>query len=171
MSLTYTVSNTTTFTLTDAKYLASKVATDLMRVHRFYNGIPSVSLIADYETELTWLLRYGCLEHVTYGFQRDGLWTEPTLRYTARDITGIALRDDDPGRVRPDANVIGLNFGSFLEYSGAWSQLSPGDRAMLESRIPIKRSFGTEPGANGYFSDDLAYSASGRSLDRASLRT
>lgn len=171
MSSTYTLSNTATFTITDAKYLASKVATDLMRVHRLYAGRPSASMITDYQTELMWLLKYGCLQHVTYGFKRNGKWTEPTLQYTARELVSSSANDDDPGRVRPGPNVDGLTFSSFLEYSSRWSQLSQAERATLETLIPIKRSTGTEPGYSGYFVNDLTYTSSGRSLSRSTLRS
>src|SRR5260363_252520 len=42
---------------------------------------------------------------LTVGFLRDGKWIEPTLRYTARDLAGMAANNDDPGRVRPGLNV------------------------------------------------------------------
>ncbi len=75
----------------------SKVATDLKRVQRFY-GDPSDTRIANYETELIELLKAGFLSEVTYGYQRNGSWIEPTLRYTAKDLQGMAANDDDPGR-------------------------------------------------------------------------
>ena len=49
---TSSYSGSTTFTVTHAKELAVKVATDLKRMQRFYNE-PSDNLIADYELEIT----------------------------------------------------------------------------------------------------------------------
>ena len=40
MSTSFTITETTTFTLTHAKYMAAKVATDLKRMQRFY-GAPN----------------------------------------------------------------------------------------------------------------------------------
>ena len=69
MSNTFTT--TETFTVTHARHLASKVATDLKRIQRFY-GEPSDKWINDYEDELVTLLKGGYVETVTYGFQRGG---------------------------------------------------------------------------------------------------
>ena len=53
MSSTYTHSQAETFTITNAKYLASKVQTDLMRLHKFYyssHGSPTLTDIENYYT-------------------------------------------------------------------------------------------------------------------------
>ncbi|MGK4567354.1 hypothetical protein [Flavobacterium sp. 3HN19-14] len=94
MSSSFTNSNTQTFTVTHARHLASKVATDLKRIQRFY-GYPSDSSISDYEGELIEYLKNGYLEKVTYGFQKDGKWIEPSLQYTARDLQNMYGADDD----------------------------------------------------------------------------
>ena len=99
MSYSYTQTETTTFTITHARHMASKVATDLKRLQRFYYT-PSDQQICDYETEIIELLKGGYLAEVTYGFRRDGKWIEPALRYTARDLAGNVANDDDPGRIR-----------------------------------------------------------------------
>lgn len=109
MSFTYT--DTVTFTLTHAIHIAAKVAADLKRLQRLY-GAPSDVDIANYETEIVALLKAGYLGAVTYGYRRNGNWVEPTLRYTARDLVGAAANDDDPGRVRPGADVTGASFYS-----------------------------------------------------------
>ena len=64
MSYSYTLSETTTFTVTHARHMAAKVATDLKRLQRFY-GQPSNSDIADYEIEVIALLKGGYLGTVT----------------------------------------------------------------------------------------------------------
>src|SRR5262245_7309483 len=100
MSYTYTLSDTITFTLTHARHLAAKIATDLKRLQRLY-GEPSDTSISKYELEITELLKAGYFGMLTIGFKRDGQWIEPALRYTARDLAGLAANDDDPGRIRP----------------------------------------------------------------------
>jgi Bacterial HORMA domain family 1 len=114
MSTSYTFSETTTFTLTHAKYMASKFASDLKRLQRFY-GSPSDSEIAEYETEVIELLKEGYFGILTVGFRRNGQWIEPALRYTARDLAGMTSNDDDPGRVRPGADISGASF--YLSYA------------------------------------------------------
>ena len=113
MSQSYTLSETTTFTVTHAKHIAAKVATDLKRLQRLY-GQPDDARIAKYEAEATALLKAGYLGTVTYGYRRNGQWIEPTLRFTARDLAETAANDDVPGKVRPGANISGASFYSYL---------------------------------------------------------
>ena len=79
----FTATTSETFTVTHARHLAAKVATDLKRVQRLYAGGPSDTSIASYEAEAVALLKAAYLDTVTYGFKRNGSWITPTLRYTA----------------------------------------------------------------------------------------
>ncbi len=169
MSSSYTYTDTVSFTHTHAVHLASKVAADLKRIQRLY-GSPSDAAIADYEGEIIGLLKAGYLGTVTYGFRRDGKWIEPTLRYTAQDLAGSAANDDDPGRVRPGANIAGASFYSYLNYSGAWDRLSYEEQHRFKETLPVSRGGAAEPGTSGYFSADKTYSAGGRALGRSSMR-
>lgn len=168
MSYTYTYNQT--FTLTNAKYLAAKVATDLKRIQRFYNK-PSDRQIDDYETEVVKLLNDGYIDTITYGFKLDEKWIEPTLRYTARDLAGMNANDDDPGHIKPNANISGASFYSFLTYNSAWGELSEQQRNNYKNALPFKRSSGFEPGVNGYLSQDQTYSSGGHSLERSSVNS
>lgn len=170
MSNSYTTTDTATFTVTHARHLAAKVATDMKRLQRFY-GEPSDARIAEYEGEVTELLRQGFLGSVAYGYQRNDNWIEPTLRYTAKELTG-GTTDDDPGRIRPGANVVGASFRSYLTYSSAWYALTAAQRETIAQQLPIKRIGANEPQVEGgYFEDDKTYSAGGRSLGRSSVRS
>ena len=170
MSYSYTLAETTTFTVTHARHMAAKVATDLKRMQRLY-GQPGDIDIADYEAEGIELLKGGYLGTVTYGFRRDGKWIEPTIRYTAWDLAGASANDDDPGRIRPGAPIGGASFYSYLTYSAAWNDLSETDRDAVRKRLPFRRGGAPEPGVNGYLSNDRIYSSGGRALQRASVRT
>lgn len=167
---TNTFSGTQTFTLTHAKYIASKVATDLKRIQRFY-GYPNDLSIAAYETEITELLKNGYLDTVTYGFQKNGNWIEPTLRYTARELSGGVGDDDDPGRIRPNANVIGANFTSYLTYSSSWEKLTLSEKDVFKKSLPFYRGSANEPGISGYLSNDKTYSSGGKALDRSTIKS
>ncbi|PDT80859.1 hypothetical protein [Sinorhizobium sp. BJ1] len=169
MSQSYTVSISTSFTLTHAKHMAAKVATDLKRLQRLY-GAPSDDKISTYEEEVVQLLKAGYLGTVTYGFKRQGEWIEPTVRYTAHELA-LGMGDDDPGRIRPGANVNGATFYSYLTYNPAWDKLSPSERDQFKKGLPLNRGDADEPSVAGYFSDDRTYSAGGRSLNRASVRS
>lgn len=169
MSYSTSYTESSTFTVTHARHIAAKVATDLKRLQRFY-GQPSDSRIAQFETEVVELLKHGYLKTVTYGFRRDGQFIEPTLRYTASELASSGI-DDDPGRVRPGANVESATFYSYLTLSAAWDRLSTADQESFERSLPFRRGGASEPGVNGYLSSDLSYSAGGRSLSRESVRS
>jgi hypothetical protein len=169
MSYSYTASETRSFTVTHARHMAAKVATDLKRMQRLY-GSPSDGAIADYELEATNLLKAGYLKTVTYGYKRDGKWIQPTVRYTARDLAGSSANDDDPGKVSPGANVEGASFYSYLTYNDAWYALTETQREAFRRTLPFSRSGAPEPEVSGYFSNDRVYSAGGQALDRASVR-
>lgn len=170
MTDSFTFAGTESFTVTHARHMAAKVATDLKRMQRLY-GSPGDATIATYEAEVTEFLKAGFLGTVMYGYRRDGKWIEPMLKYTARDLAGGAANDDDPGRVRPGANITGATFYSYLTYSAAWDNAPAADKEAFEKRLPFQRNGAPEPGLNGYLTDDLTYSSGGRSLNRASLRS
>lgn len=170
MSDTFTLVESESFTVTHARHMAAKVATDLKRMQRLY-GSPSDANIAIYEAEVVEFLKAGFLGTVTYGYRRDGKWIEPMLRYTARDLAGGSANDDDPGRVRPGAHITGAAFYTYLTYSTAWDSASAADREAFEKLLPFSRNGAPEPGLNGYLTDDRTYSSGGRALNRASLRS
>lgn len=170
MSSSFTITEATTFTVTHARHMAAKVATDLKRLQRFY-GQPSDISIADFEAEVIELLKAGYLGTVTYGYRRNDRWIEPTLRYTARDLDSGNANDDDPGRIRPGADVGGASFYSYLTYSVAWDKLSDAERESFKRRLPFQRGGAPEPAIDGYLTDDRTYSSGGRALNRASVRS
>jgi hypothetical protein len=96
-------------------------------MQRFYVQ-PTDTRIADYETELIELLKCGYLDTMTIGFKRDGNWIEPTLRYKARDLGSMQSADEDPGKVRPGADVSGASFYSFTTYTNKWDELTSAER-------------------------------------------
>jgi Bacterial HORMA domain family 1 len=169
MTTSFTFSESASFTVTHARHIAAKVATDLKRMQRLY-GAPSDLSIADYEAELIELMKADYLGTVTYGFRRDGAWIVPTLRYTAQDLSGAAANDDDPGRIRPGADIRGASFYSYLTYSAGWDRLTSDQQTAFKRTLPFFRGGAPEPGVNGYFSPDLVYSA-GRALNRNSVRS
>lgn len=169
MSSSYSITESTTFTITHARHMAAKVATDLKRMQRFY-GSPSDAKIAEFETEVTELLKAGYLGTVSYGFKRNGQWIEPMLRYTAQDLAGSA-NDDDPGKLRASADITGASFYSYLTHSPAWFLLSSAEQAAFEARLPLSRGGASEPSVNGYMIDDRTYSSGRRALNRSSVRS
>ncbi|OYZ77833.1 MAG: hypothetical protein B7Y12_10145 [Rhizobiales bacterium 24-66-13] len=166
----YSYTETITFTVTHARHMAAKIATDLKRIQRLYKW-PSDREIAEYEEEAVAMMKAGYLGTVTYGFKRNGAWIEPTLKYSARDLAGGSANDDDPGRIRPGKDVSGASFTSFMTYSNAFFALSQADRDAFKGGLPIFRTSGTEPPVDGHLDADRTYSAGGRALDRFSVRS
>jgi hypothetical protein len=169
MSNSYTANETETFTFLHARYIASKVATDLLRFRRFY-GKPSDTWIGWYEKELAVLLNNDVVSSVVYGFQRSGKWTEASVRYTALP-GGTLLADDDPGKIKPNMDILGADFTSFLSYNGNWFKLTPSEQSAIEADCPFQRLSGTAPPLEtGYWAEDLNYAAGGRGLGRATVK-
>lgn len=166
----FTITDSATFTITHARHMGAKVAADLKRIQRLYGGI-SDEWIAHYETELIEYIKAGYVDTVTYGFKINDQWIEPTLRYTARELNGYDVSDDDPGKIRPGADVTGAHFTSYLTYSRKWSNASQTEKDSFKGRLPFSRSTGSEPTIKGYLLNDKSYSAGGRSLDRSSVRS
>lgn len=170
MSYSLTITESSVFTITHARHMAAKVATDLKRMQRYY-GYPSDVKIDDFETEVIALLKAGYLGTVWYGFKRDGCWIEPTIKYTARDLYDKSSADDDPGRIRRGCNISGAGFHSFLSYSAAWHALTPTEQHAFKKSLPFYRSGATEPAVYGYLLPDRTYSSGSRALDRSSVRS
>ena len=170
MSSSFTITESSTFTVTHARHIGAKVATDLKRLQRLY-GSPSDTAIAAYETEIIELLKAGYLGTVTYGYRKNNSWIEPTLFYTAQDLAGSSTNDDDPGRIRPAANVTGASFYSFLTYSHTWEGLSEAEKSNFKGKLPFQRGGATEPSIDGYLNQDRTYSSGGRAISRASVRS
>ncbi len=170
MSFSFTATDSNTFTVTHARHMAAKVATDLKRIQRFYFE-PDDARIARLETELVALLKAGFLDYAWYGFQRNGQWIEPTLRYTHRELSGFSSADDDPGRVIPGANVQGASFHSFIATNQTYTNLSATAKALFDATLPISRTPADLAGLSGYMESDRNYSAGGQALSRSTLRS
>jgi hypothetical protein len=164
MSTSYSITESATFTISHARYIASKVATDLKRFQRFY-GSPGDEWIDKYETELTLFLKADAVQDVVYGFKREGKWTEACVRYSALPGGNLST-DDDPGKIRPGLDVAGASFTSFLNYNAA--KLEPGELESIERECGFQRSTYSAPMLEGgRWVDDLNYVAGGRGLGRS----
>jgi len=168
MSYSQTVTSSNTFTITHARYMSSKVAADLRRMQRFYDS-PSNDRIIAFEEEVAQLLKNGYLEKAIFGFKRDGNWIEPTFSYTANELSNGV--DDMPGQLRPNADVSGASFGSFVEYSSKYFNLTEEEKNDFKSTLPIQRVIADTPGISGYLENDKNYSAGDRSLSRSTVRS
>lgn len=163
MTNTFTSTATQTFTRTSAKYIASKVAADLYRFHRYY-GRPTEKQIADYDYELTELLAGRYVASVEYGF-KSGNSRVLTLLY--RVHTDGSISDASPGGVFARATVESATWFSFLEHTAAWSALTAAEQARIEGGLPFSRTSGTSPNDGaGRWVVDRGYAADGTGIQR-----
>jgi hypothetical protein len=170
MSSSYTSSESQPFTVTHARKIAVKVATDLKRMQRFY-GLPSDKAIENYEEEIVQLLKGGYLKKVSYGFKKDDKWIEPSIHFEAKDLRELTSTDEDPGRIRPGADISGAGFYSYLTHNSEWRKLTSEERNDFEEDLPFKRGGANELGINGYLSQDKTYSAGGKSVIRSTVKS
>ena len=165
--MTNTFTTSTTFTRTNAEYLASKVVSDLRGMKDYYCR-PNESLIWDYYEELAELLVGGYVASVEYGFKRNGQRVV-TLFYELR--TDGSLADGKSGGVYARADMSGTTWFSFLVYSRKWNLLSPSAQQEIKARLPIQRSSGQAPqDGSGYWITDRSYSSQGVGTQRRTFR-
>jgi len=166
MTTTYTTEYT--FTRTNAKYIASKVAGDLKLMQIFY-GKPTDSQIDDYIEEVVVLLLgdgvHGYLESVDYGFRRNNSWVV-AASYNA-DYSGDVSRDDRSGGIPFGKDVTGAIWYSYLRKNSHFSNLPQNEKDRVLGLIPIERSSAEEPqlGAGEWVSE-RTYSSGGVAMER-----
>jgi hypothetical protein len=158
MSSTYTA----TFTITNAQYLASKIAADLKQMQTFY-GRPTDMEIDAYQQEMVILLKDSYLSSMDYGFQKDGSWVL-ALSYSVNPLTGSI--DQNPGRIPPGKDITGAQFYSYRRPSQKYWGLQDPERAKVESSNPVKREGADDPSTGLIGSADKSYSSGGQQVDR-----
>jgi hypothetical protein len=167
VTTSYTTSATESFSMASARYVCSKIATDLRQMQRTY-GHPTDEDILDFAEEAAVLAHYGYVDKLTYGFQRNGSWI---LALEYRFVEGILQADDRAGGVYRGADITGANFGSFLEWSFSWTQQTDTRQAEITAILPVIRTPSSLPGySGGYHVSDRGYSTSGTGFARSTYR-
>ena len=136
--MSYSYTQSTSFTRTHARELASKVAADLRQMQVFYKQ-PTDQQISNFVEELVELLVGGYLFSVDYGF-RTNSEIVVALSYTVRS-DGTLDTNDRAGRVPVGADISKAYWYSYLRRSTKWWDLSQSDRNKIEEAIPIKRGY------------------------------
>ncbi len=164
MSYSITTTTTDTFTLTNARYLASKVITDLQLCSYRY-GNPYESSLNDYQEELTELLRGRYLKTYEFGYKKNGMRVVSWF-YTVNP-SGIISSNDRPGGIFRKADILGATYFNFITYSEKWKSLKYEDQQRIKDNLPIQRTNGESPqdGA-GYWIEDKNYHSGGCSVGR-----
>lgn len=157
---------TTTFTRTNARYLASKIAADLRQLRAFYFR-PSEQQIEDLYEELTEMLAGGYVATFEAGFRKSDRRVV-TVRYT---VSAGASSDERAGGIYARADVSGAAWFTFMTYSQAWSKLADAERRRIRDSLPIDRTPGSEPtDGDGYWEAGRSYESGGTSASRRGFR-
>lgn len=159
-----TTTYTTTYSLTHAKHLASKVIADLYLCSRQY-GSPSMASIETYQEELITLLAGRYVGTYEFGFKRNEKRVL-SWHYTAGSA-GDLVSDSRSGGLIRGVDIAGAAYFNFLTYSAAWLKLSPSEQENIEATLPIQRTFGSAPGdGQGRWITERTYAAGGEMLER-----
>jgi hypothetical protein len=166
--LSYSITETRTFTISHARYVTSKIAADLDLLRAYY-GWPSADWITRYAEEAAILLNGRYMQSVEYGFERNGKVIF-SLKYVAR-WDGTLQTDDRPGRVPFGLDVSNASGYSYLHHSDSFLRLNSEQQAKIESSLPIRRSGSPTPEVgNGYWEQTRSYSTNGEGVVRSIFR-
>jgi len=161
--MSHSVTRSASFTITDARHIASKIGADLRNLNTVY-GKPPLNSIDDYVEEVALLLRDSYLNTVDFGFKSGDVW-KLRLRYTA--TIGGSLRDDNPGRLPYDAPVSGVPFYSYLTYSSTFNALTYDKQTAYKATLPVQRTGADEPGlGGGAYGISASYARNGNGVGR-----
>lgn len=169
MTSTYTQTETRSFTITEARHVAAKIASDLNLMNAYYSN-PSIEDIEKYKDEAAQYIAKRYLRSVEYGYKKDGAVIF-SLKYTAKS-DGTLSTDDRPGKIPSNLNMNGASFYSYLRHSFAFDNLSDAERAAFKSGLPIQRVSASEPALtnNGYWEKTHTYSKNGEGVEREVFR-
>ena len=162
---TYTNSQTNTFTVTNARYLASKIAADLYQLQRFY-GEPSDTKIDQFVDEVVTLLKDGYFKSIEYGFKKNDKWVL-ALCYEVSQLNGL---DNSPGRVPIGVDISGASWGSYLCKSAKFHALPSAEQEKVLENLPISRVAWTDPKAGLTSTQDKSYSSGNVDISRRIIK-
>jgi hypothetical protein len=166
MSFSHTNSNT--FSIINARKLASKVATDMHLCAQYY-GNPSEERIRNFAEELAQYLNEGWIEEYEFGYQKNDKRIV-SWRYKV-DGNGVLTADDRAGKVVPYVDITGASFFNYLTQNSRYFQQPAEQRARFKSGLPIQRESGQPPSdGSGYWTSDLNYYSGGRGLNRLTFQ-
>jgi hypothetical protein len=166
VSFSYTKSST--FTITHARYLASKVAADMHLCAQYY-GYPSEEWIRKYAEELAQYLNEGYIQEYEFGYEKNDKRIV-TWRYKV-DENGSLTADDRAGKIVPYVDISGARFYNYLTQNPRFFQLSFDQRSRFKAGLPLQRTEGTPPSdGSGYWTSDRNYFSGGRGLNRLTFQ-
>ncbi len=167
--MSYSFTKSHSFTITNARHLASKVAADMYLCAQYY-GNPTEQRIRQYAEELAQYLNNGYLAEYEFGYKKDGIRIV-SWRYNI-DASGAISTDDSAGKVIAYVDVSRSSFYNFLMSNRAFSALSPDEQAQFKASLPLQRTVGDPPSdGDGYWTSDRKYLSGGQGLIRQTFRS
>jgi len=167
-NISSTGTNERTFSITDARKVASKIAADL-DLFRIYHGRPSAQEVTNFAEEAALLLAARYLKSIEYGFRRNGR-TVIALKYIARS-DGTLTADDRPGRVYIEVDVSDAVWYSYLEHSDSFFKRDQAERDRFTATLPVQRTSASAPQrGNGYWEQTRIYSSNREGVVRHVFR-
>lgn len=165
--MSYSFTTTSSFTITNARYVASKIAADLRLCHNYY-GYPGADIIPSYAEEFAQLLNKGYVYQYEFGFKQDGqrvlCW-----RYTVDEYGNVT--DNPPGSLTSSVDVSAARYYNYLWHSSKWNALPQSEREAFERLLPIQRTGCEAPSDGlGYWTSDKTYASGGRGVTRQTFR-
>ena len=158
-------SQTNTFTITNARYLASKIAADLYQIQRFY-GEPSDAKINQFVDEVVTLLKDGYFKSIEYGFKKNDKWVL-ALCYEVSQLNGL---DNSPGRVPIGVDISGATWGSYLCKSDKFYALPAAAQEKVLATLPFARVPWSDPKAGLNSTQDKSYSSGNVDIARRIIK-
>ncbi len=167
-SKTYSATQSQTFTIADAKYLASRIKVGLTYL-RLYCGILTEQSVENLTLEAAILLKAGLLEKVVYGYKKDGI-VKYALIFTVNEQGQIEAANENPSPFDPPPYLEGATWFSFLTRRSN-PNLTSADRESIEQLLPIDRETGVEPSlSNGTLTNNDSYYRNGYGMTRSVYR-
>jgi hypothetical protein len=166
--MTSSFTNTATFTIIHARYLASKVAADMHLCAQYY-GNPSEQRIREFAEELAQYINAGYIKEYEFGYKKNGNRVV-SWQYKV-DSNGLLTTDDRAGKVVPYVDITGATFFNFLTQNSRFFQLPAAEQARFESALPLQRTGGQPPSDGaGYWTSDRNYFSAGCGLNRQTFQ-
>jgi hypothetical protein len=169
MTTSYSYTIAETFTLTDARRLAAKVAADMRQCQRFYDKKPTDAKIEDYQQELTVLLHGGYVESYEFGFKTSN--DRRVVSWSYKVGSSGDLEGGRSGGLFPSADISDAVMFNFLSYNSKWSALSSTERDKIKASYAVQRTDGSPPkDGNGYWDSSRQYASGGVAVTRKEFR-
>jgi hypothetical protein len=168
MTTSYSYTTSETFTLTDARRLAARVAADMHQCQKFYD-YPTDAKIKDYEQELVVLLHGGYVESYEFGFKTCDERRVVSWLYTVGPSGD--LEGGRSGGLFPSADISNAVMFNFLSCNAEWFALPKIERDKIEASYPVQRTEGSAPqDGNGYWDSSRQYTSGGVAVTRKEFR-